>query len=356
MGKKVLIITNHRKDRSPGQRFRFEQYLNYLEQNDIHCDWDVLLDENDDAIFFSNNTLGKIFLVIRIFLKRLKTLKRVKDYDIIFIYREAFVVKGAFFEKWIAKRNPSIVLDFDDAIWLENVSKENEKFKWLKKPEKTKTIIQLSKLVITGNDYLAQYARQFNPNSIVIPTTIDTNFHQSTTKQNNGVMTVGWTGSSTTLPYLEQIIPELEKLKQKYGGKINFKIIVDSDKYYPSIDTATTIWSLDTEIEDLNKIDIGLMPLPDTEWAKGKCGFKALQYMSMEIPAIVSAVGVNTQIIQDNVNGLVVKENEWVEKIELLISDAPLREKIGKAGRKTILEKYSVEANKKKYLQAFQNV
>lgn len=355
MKKKILIVTHHRKDRSPGQRFRFEQYLDFLSSNNIKFEWDILLSKDDDLIFYSNKSICKILLLIKLFFKRLNTVRKVKNYDAIFIFREAFVIGGAFFEKWISKRNSNIIFDFDDAIWLKNISYQNKKYEWLKKPEKTNEIIKLSKVIITGNKYLADYARNINPNVHVIPTTIDTSYHLSHDNKQVDLITIGWTGSSTTLPYFEEILPELERLKLEFGNKICFRIIVDIDKYYPSIDAHTTLWSIEKEIEDLSKIDIGLMPLPNTEWAKGKCGFKALQYMSLEIPAIISAVGVNKEIINDQENGFLIYENEWIEKIKLLINNPDLRTNIGKNARKTIEQEYSVESNKMKYLKIIQD-
>ncbi|MBX2958859.1 MAG: glycosyltransferase [Flavobacteriales bacterium] len=356
MCKKILIVTHHRKDRSPGQRFRFEQYLDFISANNIQFEWDILLSKEDDLIFYSNRNISKIVLIIKLFFKRLKTVRKAKNYDAIFIFRETFVVGGAFFERWIHKRNPNIIFDFDDAIWLKNVSNQNKKFEWLKKPEKTNDIIKISKVIITGNSYLSQYTRKINPKVVVIPTTIDTSYHFVRNNNCKDVVTIGWTGSSTTLPYFEEILPELEKLKLEFGDRINFQVIVDINKYYSSINTQTTPWSIEKEIEDLSKIDIGLMPLPDTEWAKGKCGFKALQYMSLEIPAIVSAVGVNKEIIKDNENGFLIYNNEWIDKIKILLNNPEIRVNIGRRARKTIEQEYSVESNKLKYLKIFKDI
>ncbi|MGB0886737.1 MAG: glycosyltransferase, partial [Vicingaceae bacterium] len=230
----------------------------------------------------------------------------------------------------------------------------NKKFAWLKSHSKTKEIIKVSKTIITGNNYLAKYAQQYCNDVVVIPTTIDTDYHHKTGLKNNNKITIGWTGSSSTLPYFESIIPELKKLKSKYSNQIQFQVIVDENKYYPEIDTQTTLWNIENEISDLAKVDIGLMPLPDTEWAKGKCGFKALQYMSLGVPPIVSAIGVNTEIVINNKNGLLIYNNsEWVLKIEELIKNTVLRKQLGEEARKTIVAQYSITANKEKYLAVF---
>jgi glycosyltransferase involved in cell wall biosynthesis len=120
------------------------------------------------------------------------------------------------------------------------------------------------------------------------------------------------------------------------------------------LDIQVIKWNLNTEIDDLSEIDIGIMPLPDDEWSKGKCGFKGLQYMAMEIPTVMSAVGVNKEIIEDGSNGFLAStENEWIEKLSLLIESKELRNKFGVNGRKTVVEKYSVYSQKQRYLDDF---
>jgi glycosyltransferase involved in cell wall biosynthesis len=353
--KRVLIITNHRPDRSPGQRFRFEQYLDYLSSEGFIFEWDHLLNEKDDAIFYSKNLFKKTLLFIKLISIRLKTLRKVSKYDAVFIFREAFVVGGGFFEKQIAKRNSNIIFDFDDAIWINNVSEQNKRFEWLKSYSKTKDIIALSKTIIAGNSYLAEYAKQFNKNVHIIPTTIDTKYHVKKNNQSNkNIVNIGWTGTASTLKYFEDLLPVLQKLKLEFKEQINFIIIVDIDKYYPEIDSRTTLWNKNSEIIDLNKIDIGIMPLPNTEWAKGKCGFKGLQYMSLGIPTVMSPVGVNKIILTHKKNGFLAESEEaWYSILKTLIIDSELRNEIGKKGKTTIKEHYSLAANKNKYLTAF---
>jgi glycosyltransferase involved in cell wall biosynthesis len=146
----------------------------------------------------------------------------------------------------------------------------------------------------------------------------------------------------------------LKKIKDKFGDRVSFKIIGDKNYYCAELDTKGDAWIASTEIDDLSQIDIGIMPLPDDEWAKGKCGLKGLQYMALEIPTLMSPVGVNTEIIQNGVNGFLPDtENEWVETLSALIENAALRERTGKAGRQTVIDKYSVLAWKQKYLDNF---
>jgi glycosyltransferase involved in cell wall biosynthesis len=262
--------------------------------------------------------------------------------------------RSGFFEKAFKKRT-KFIFDFDDAIWLMDVSDGNKNWKWLKNPAKTSQIIELSDMVFVGNKYLAGYALKFNKNVKIIPTTIDTDYHKknifSTAKEK---ICIGWTGSDTTIKHFIMAESFLEKTKEKFGDKIYFKLIGSDSYKNPRLNLEGIKWNLQTEINDLSEIDIGIMPLPDDEWSKGKCGFKGLQYMAMEIPTVMSAVGVNNEIIEDGTNGFLVStENEWIEKLSLLIESKELRNKFGVNGRKTVLEKYSVNSQKHNYLEYF---
>lgn len=352
--KKILFLANHRTNRSPGQRFRFEQYLIYLNENGFCCELSPLLSENDDVIFYSKgNWIRKFFILLACYNKRLKDINKAKEYDIVFVFREAFFTGTTYFERKIAQSNAKLIFDFDDSIWRHDVSEGNKKWGWLKNPDKTKKIIELSDSIFVGNQYLMDYAKMYNSNVKLIPTTIDTNYHIPN-KIISNQLCIGWTGSSTTLKYFETLIPVLIKIKEKYNEKVTFKVIVDVEKEYAALGIKTTPWNLITEMDELNKIDIGIMPLPNNKWTEGKCGFKGLQYMALEIPTIMSPVGVNTEIIQNGVNGFLADtDEEWLSILSNLIESENLRNELGVKARETIEKKYSVESQKMTYLNEF---
>jgi len=357
--KKNLFIVPHRIDRSPGQRFRFEQYLAFLEEKGFESTISYIISEKDDKIFYAKGKiLSKFWILLKSIFIRIKDVRRAKEFDIIFIYREALMLGSTFFEKRLRKKNKKIVFDFDDAIWLNDVSEGNKYLFWLKNPSKTSTIIKLSAMVLAGNNYLAKYAAQYNNNINVIPTTLNTNIFKPITKSEiRDILCIGWTGTSTTLKHFKLLLPVLIKIKKKYGESVYFKVISDVPFIAEELEVVNCKWNLKTEVEDLSEIDIGIMPLPDDEWAKGKCGFKGLQYMSLEIPAIMSPVGVNTEIIQDGVNGFLAKtEGEWIKKIFMLIESPVLRKQLGVNGRKTVVDKFSFDSQKQKYLDCFEEL
>lgn len=348
---KILFIATHRPNRSPSQRFRFEQYLDFLKNEGWQYDFSYLISEEADKVFYKKgHFFQKIFIIINGFFKRLKDVNKASEYDIVFIQREAFITGTTYFEKKFAKSKAKVVFDFDDSIWLSNVSDANKKWNWLKNPNKTREIITMSNMVFAGNQYLANYAKETNNNVKIIPTTIDTNEYKKVIIENDKIC-IGWSGSITTIQHFEYAIPFLTEIKKKYQDKVEIKVIGDINYINQELDIQGIAWSKETEIEELSSFDIGIMPLADDEWSNGKCGLKGLQYMAIGIPTIMSPVGVNTEIIHDGKNGFLAHSNEeWISKIEALIESKELRLELGTKGRETVVNKYSVEAIKNDYL------
>ena len=352
--KKVLIACVFPKDQVPNQRFRFEQYLDYLSQNGFEITFSNLLSNKDYSIYFKKGRFFKKgIIVLKGFYKRYRQLKSAYKYDLIFIPRESFILGTSWFEKQFAKK-ANLIFDFDDAIWITFSISANRRFKFLKNPNKTGQIIKMSDLIFAGNAYLANYAKQFNKNVVIMPTTIDTDKYQNEYNPDKHHLCIGWSGSFSTIENFETCVNALKILKNKYGSKIYFKVIGDANYRNEELNIIGNPWIETTEVEDLKEIDIGIMPLPDTDWTRGKCGLKGLQYMALSIPTVMSPVGVNAEIIQDGVNGFLASEvHQWVEKLSLLIDSAELRNNIGQNGRKTVVSKYSINANKELYLKYF---
>jgi glycosyltransferase involved in cell wall biosynthesis len=353
--KKVLFIAMHRKVRSPSQRFRFEQYFEFLESNSIECELSYLISEKyDEVLYSSGNYIGKLLIFIKSWIRRLKDVGRADDFNYIFIQREAFMTGSTYFEKKFAKSKAKLIFDFDDSIWLEDKNEANSKLAFLKKPAKTAEIIHHCDTIVAGNNFLADYGRQYNKNVVIIPTTIDTDLYQPRPVVDSSKIVIGWSGSFTTIKHFESAIEALTEIKTKYGEMVSFKVIGDAKYTYQPLGITGQQWQSKTEVEDLQEIDIGIMPLPNIDWARGKCGLKGLQYMGLAIPTIMSPVGVNKEIIEDGVNGFLAETpDEWIDKLSLLIESPELRMNLGNAGRETVVKHYSVNANKQKYLDLF---
>jgi glycosyltransferase involved in cell wall biosynthesis len=278
----------------------------------------------------------------------------MSGYDFVFIHREAAPIGPPVFEWIIAKiLRKKIIYDFDDAIWLPNTSDSNNIVAGLKWHSKVGHICRWSYKISCGNPYLADYAKQFNENAIVNPTTIDTVlYHNRIKDQHTSGFTIGWTGTHSTIQYLDMIVPILQKLEQRYD--FTFMVISNAPPAFELRSLKYLKWSKDSEIDDLLRFNIGIMPLTDDAWAKGKCGFKALQYMSLGIPAVVSPVGVNISIVDSGVNGMVCHDAiEWEAAIEKLITDRALTIRMGEEARKKIESHYSVISNSRNFISLF---
>lgn len=280
---------------------------------------------------------------------------RLKRFDLVIVVRESLLTRSVFFERFARFTGIPLIYDFDDAIWLPNVSESNRKLTWLKKPSKTKKSIRFASLVIAGNSFLADYASKYNSNVIVIPTTLDTDYYTSSEiKAEKKQVTIGWSGSPTTIEHFRIAENAMEIVKQKYGDRVCFVILGAPSYVNKTLDTKGISWSQEIELPTLKTFDIGLMPLPDDEWSKGKCGFKALLYMSLGITSVLSPVGVNQEIVKEGKNGFFASSTEeWVEKISLLIENETLRNQCGMEARKYLVEHFSVLAWQEKYIYYF---
>lgn len=356
MTKKVFILAPYPKGEAPSQRFRFEQYIDELSSQELSVEIHPFLnDKTWKKLYNQGSFFGKAFGITGSFCRRFILLFRLVKADYIFIHREASMISPPVFEWFIAKvLRKKYIFDFDDAIWLPNYSESNAKFHRLKAYWKTKWIIKWASTVTAGNEYLKNYAMNYNRNVQIIPTTIDlVQVHNKKTDYNASIINIGWTGTHTTMHYLDEIVPVLRSLEKEYV--FTFTVISNLPPSFELKSLKFVKWTKESEIEDLAKFSIGIMPLIDNEWAEGKCGFKGLQYMALGIPAILSPVGVNTTIIQNGINGfLCATEEEWKSQLIALFESNELRQKIGAEGYKTVVQRYSVEANFPHYKKLFQ--
>jgi glycosyltransferase involved in cell wall biosynthesis len=355
---KILFVTPYPIE-GPSSRYRVWQYLPYLEKAGLHCRVSSLLNSQAFSIFYKKgHLLSKILILIKGFFKRLFLLPIVSTYDVVFIQKEAFPFGLPFFEKLIKLFNKNVIFDFDDAIYLPQTSEGNRIFQFLKSPNKARKVILSSKLTFAGNRILADYAKQFNANVEIVPTTINTDFYVP--KENSkieGPVVIGWIGSQTTAPYLLEVEEPLNSIKERFSDKVKIVIIGGGTFRFQKLEAEYKPWKMKDELVELQNFDIGIMPLPDDDWTRGKCGFKALLYMSVGIPAVCSAVGVNREIISHEKNGfLIERETDWESVYARLIEDDELRKRTGKLARERIVDHYSLELWADKLIQLIKNI
>lgn len=353
---RVLAIVPSIYDTAPGQRFRIEQWEPLLRERGVEIDYAPFENEELNSVLHQGGRMTrKLRLVAEAFAQRFTALNKVGEYEACYLFREAALLGPPLFERLLAKRIP-IVFDFDDAIFVSYRSPSNGYLSYLKFAGKAKTICRISAHVMVGNPYLADYAKQYNDNVTVIPTTIDTEKYSARSRADSAtVPVIGWTGSFSTVQHLDTLRGALQKLARTEQFRLR---VIGTPRYQlDGVAVEALPWRSETEIEDLEPIDVGIMPLPDDMWSKGKCGLKALQFMALGIPVVCSPVGVNTVIIQDGQNGFVpATEEEWIERLRDLLRSVELRNRIGQAGRATVEQTYSAKAQAPRVFEIFRGL
>lgn len=350
---KVLAIVPALYDTSPGQRFRLEQWQPILEKSGVEITYSPFeTPELRSVLYQKGNAARKVGEVVKNWNRRRADVRSAARYDLVYVFREAALLGPAWFERAIARTGVPMIFDFDDAIFVAYKSPSNGYLSYLKFPGKTAAICRLSAHVMAGNQYLADYALKVNQNVSIVPTTIDTRKYNVADRPANDVPVIGWSGSHSTAQHLDTLRDILQELART--EKFRLRVIGAGEYSVPGVEVESIPWRADSEVDELRPMDIGIMPLPDDQWSKGKCGLKALQYMALGIPTVCSSVGVNSSIINDGVNGMLADTmEEWIAKLKELMNSPELRTRLGSAGRRTVEDKYSAEAQAPRVLEIF---
>lgn len=270
-------------------------------------------------------------------LARRKLFQKATDYDCVILHKKALNYLNAI---WLRSYSKKIIYDFDDAIMYN--AENPEKFD-LKRQKAFQRTTDLADMIIAGNSYLAEHAKKFNHNVEILPTALDTKIYniQHSIKNDDKIRLV-WIGSKSTLKYLEEIKPALEKIGLCFNN-IVLRIICDKFIDLDNMPVEKHDWSLKTQVSDLISSNIGLAPLPNNRFTRGKCGFKILQYAAAGLPIVTSPVGVNSEYVINGVTGFQASSiPQWIDRITELIKNAELRKKMGAAGRVSV-EKYDID-------------
>jgi glycosyltransferase involved in cell wall biosynthesis len=315
-------------------RYRVLQYLPYLKEHGVDVSIHLYKRNNQtwpDKLRFYN-TLG--------------------EYDVFYIHRKVFPPLEL---SYIRKKARKIVFDFDDAIMYRSSSSKNPYS--LSRRIKFAYMMKRVDFVIAGNNFLKSEVLPYNPHVEVIPTSLESSrYSVKGHGRKKGPVIIGWLGSSSTLKYLKNFMPTLERLYQRYP---HFQLKIVCDRFIDSstVPVIKKKWSAETEEKDLKSFDIGIMPLTDDLWSRGKCGLKILQYFSVGVPAVCTPVGINRDIVHDTVNGFWAQdEKQWEDRLLTLIQEEKLRREMGVEGRKTVEKLYTVEVNAPRVLGILQKV
>jgi len=324
-------------DIGPSSRYRIFQYLPMLERAGIRVAVKPLFCSTYFRMLAWRlqwvSRLAKVWYAAWRFIVRGVDIVSSQKAQLVVLEGPLFPYAGLAVERWLSKR-VALAVEMDDAIYLT--------------PGLTKTIPELLKLsvgVIVGNQVLADYARAFTPNVHVIPTVVDTSRFAPAVRRStvtSAPITLVWMGLDYNVSYVEWLVPVLRTLQAIRPMRI--KMICGTPPQFDGVTVEFCKWEFEREVEHLRDGHIGMMPLPDNEWTRGKCGLKLLQYMSLGMASIASPVGVNRDIVREGVNGfLAATKDEWYEKLLRLCDDPHLRERLGREARKTVVERYSLD-------------
>ncbi len=300
----LLILTNNLSRASFRQRIGI--HLDILEVNGLNC----------TVAQFPSSSFA-----------RRKLFKQSSNFDAVLLHKKRLNPLDAF---WLRRYAKKVIYDFDDAVMYDDKTPDNPSRKRLRSFRRT---VKLADKVIAGNPYLASYAKQYNTNVTVIPTGLGKSNYDLQKNQSDGRIRLVWIGSKSTLGYLAEISEALEQIGSKFNN-VALRIICDEFFDLENMLLEKREWSLQTQAADLADCDIGLAPLPDNKFTRGKCGFKILQYQAAGLPVVASPVGVNARYVQDGINGFLAKDNaEWVERIGQLLRCSQTRKQMADAAR-----------------------
>lgn len=299
----------------------------------------------DDAYLSQKYASGRAGLthVVRAFGRRWLDVLRLPRGSVLVIEYELLPYFPPLLEYWLTWRNCRFVVDYDDALFHQY---DQHRLWWVRRllGGKIAAVMRRSDAVVAGNVYLADYAARAGAGRVeVIPTVVDLRRYQvRTADAGDSVFTIGWVGSPSTARYLRDVAPALAQLCVDLPVRV--RLIGSGSVDLPGVSPETVPWREDSEVNEIRALDVGIMPLPDDPWARGKCGFKLIQYMACGLPVVASPVGVNSTIVEHGVNGfLATTADEWVQALKALAADPALRQRMGQAGRAKVEREFCLQ-------------
>lgn len=335
---RVLVLPRH-TSQAASCRHRFLQFLPALRERGIDCDVAPFFDEKYTAAVLSEGKPGWRFA--RALIGRTTQMLRARDYDLVVVHFELVPFLPYVFERVLIPSRIPIVVDFDDAIFHVYDRHTSAAVRTLL-GDKLGRLMGDAALCCAGSEYLAAYARRFSSNVAVVPTVVDLRrFPASQPSTAGDTLSIGWIGSPSTTPHLRSIAGELAAFCRGRRAEV---VAIGAHRFDAGdLPIRWLPWTEDTEVRDLARTDVGIMPLPDTPFTRGKCGFKLIQAMACWKPVVASPVGANCHIVDDGATGLFARDGEWGSALARLYDDPLLRERLGAAGRDRVVRDYSLD-------------
>jgi len=349
---KIVIFTKY-SSLAASSRLRTYQYLPYFKAQGYDFEIYPLFDGHYLTNYYKKGNKSKLSIITQ-YVKRICLLKKMINADVVIIEKELFPWLPYIFESFMALFKIKYIVDYDDAIF--HNYDQNGKVICFFLSTKINSVMKNSAACICGNTYLQNKAVLSGAGfTKVIPTVIDINRYD---KKNyytiEHKIKVGWIGSPSTAVYLNEISDVLKILAKRYDFTL---VIVGAEFECEGVNVECHAWSEDNEVNLIKSFDVGIMPLKDSPWEKGKCGYKLIQYMACAVPVIGSDIGVNREIINNSNSGYVVNGNEsWINAFESLFKSKELRQKLGGNGREAVIEKYTVQSQAKEYIDILNRI
>ena len=351
---RVLLL--HKYGRQAASfRYRFEQYIPYLEAAGLECTVSTLLGDDYLRTMFQSGRRN-LLAAVRAAFRRVRVLAEAGRYDVVIIGVDLFPFVPPVFERYLNMRRIPYIFDYDDPVFHQyDMHRSAIVRRFLGK--KLQAVIAGADLVFAGSPYIADYARVVNPNVEYLPTVVDLEVFRRVKdhRVRSGQFVVGWIGSPSTAVYLKALTPVLRRFCASTGARV---VLVGSGPIeLPGVPIEIREWSEDTEVEEILRFDVGIMPMADDQWARGKCGFKLVQYMACGLPVIASPVGVSPVIVTDGVEGFLPGEEDgWLAAMHSLHADAELAVRMGSAARKRVEAAYCLQVTAPRFVAGVRRV
>jgi glycosyltransferase involved in cell wall biosynthesis len=352
----VLALVPNQYGHAPGQRSSIELWEKVLAPAGIRIHYAPFeTTKLHEVLYHPGHYTTKVGEMLRAYVGRIKLLNELDRFDAVFVYREAALLGPAFLEKMVARRDKPIIYQLDDPLYVPYTSPSNGYLSYLKFFGKISEICRLAKVVMVNSTHIREYVAQYNKNIWQVPSVVDTKqyvFRPQLLERQTGDVCIGWSGSPTTIGNIRVIAGALRKLSARVKHRVH--LIGGTEFDLPGVRYDAQKWSAATEVEDLRKMQVGMIPLPVNEWNKRKFYMKTAQYMALGIPPVATPLGSNPEVIHHGVTGFLAdSEDEWVDYLNLLITDHDLRLRMSHEAAKAAKEKYSLEGNTEKIIEAF---
>jgi glycosyltransferase involved in cell wall biosynthesis len=348
---KIAALTRYDK-LGASSRLRIIQFLPHLRRLGYEVDVFPLMDDDCLKSRYANKPTRFFADLVKPGLQRLQKLMRSKDYDLVWLQREAFPYLPWFLERLSYLNLPPIIVDYDDAVFHQYESEKNVLIRHLLNG-KIENVMRSAAAVVVGNDYLYSKAALAGAKKIFqIPTVVEPEKYDIPPASRPEGFRIGWIGTPSTAKYLNLIAPALSRAQSELGAEVI--IIGLTHLNLPGVNAKLIPWSEETEAAELSKLSVGIMPLDNTPWELGKCGYKLIQYMASGLPVVASPIGTNASIVQHGVNGyLPASEGEWYAAFEQLKAQPQFATRFGEIGRQQVRSKYSIDVAIAELLNSF---